>query len=49
MYGGGETEVHLGHLNAGQDFAIATKVNPFYQTPQPVAVGLRPEQVTIRV
>lgn len=46
MYGSGETEQHLGALQVGTaGFTIATKVNPFKFQPQPVEVGLRPEQI----
>lgn len=46
-YGGGETEIILGHIGAGSDpsFKLATKANPFKATPQPVEVGLSPSQI----
>ena len=37
MYGGGETEVHLGAIGVA-DFTVATKANPFKTTPQPIEV-----------
>ena len=43
-YGGGETEAIMGRIGVAE-FTVATKVNPFKTTPQPVEVGLSPSQV----